>query len=68
MSNTVDPVITLLLPVSKVNMVISGLAELPFKLSNDLIIEIKRQAEVDLQRQQAFMAATVEQEPSHVAL
>ena len=51
-----DPIITLCLPVSKVNLIISGLAELPFKMTAETIEIIRTQANAEIQRQQSFMA------------
>lgn len=61
--NTIkDPEITLVLPLSAVNRTLSGLDELPHKLSRNIIDEIHRQAHAQVNApagQSAAVAATL---------
>lgn len=44
-----DPLITLSIPLSQVNLVLSGLDELPHKYAAPLVSEIRRQTHEQLQ-------------------
>lgn len=51
-----EPIITLHLPLSHVNAVLQGLGELPLKVSRPVVVEVERQANEDLRRQQEFLS------------
>lgn len=62
-SNTANErMIPLLLPVSAVNVILSGLAELPYKVSYLTLESVKRQADAEMLRQQEFLAASQAQD------
>lgn len=50
-----EQAVTLVLPVSHVNMVLRALAELPLKESQAAFNNVQTQAEADIQRQREFM-------------
>jgi hypothetical protein len=43
MSDTNNPVINLQVDLKKANILLAGLAELPWRVSNDAIIEVREQ-------------------------
>ena len=48
MNNEEDPTLKLMLPVSQTNIILTALAELPFKLSDPVIKSIVSQADLQL--------------------
>lgn len=50
-----EQAVTLVLPVSHVNMILRALAELPLKESQATFNNVQTQAEADIQRQQEFI-------------
>lgn len=50
-----ESVVTLLLPLSQVNVILRALAELPLKESRLAFNNVEQQANADLQRQSEFM-------------
>lgn len=64
MSQDPDPTITLALPLSVVNLALTGLAELPAKTSIGAIDLIRQQTLAWLQVQQESAAAGAAQAPS----
>lgn len=51
-----EPMVTLHLSLSQVNVVLAGLGELPLKVSRTVSTIIENQAQADLKHQQEFMA------------
>lgn len=49
MNTNQEPVISLQLPLSQVNVALAGLGELPFKVAAPLVESIQRQAHAQLQ-------------------
>ena len=57
MSHTAtDPVVALHLPISQVNIVLQGLAELPLKVAKPVYESVQQQAETELARHRAFLS------------
>ena len=51
--NNEDPVLTIKLPVSTVNVILAGLQELPFKMADPVMKNLIQQAETQLSAQAA---------------
>lgn len=67
-TNTVtDLVVALHIPVSKVNVVLAGLRELPYKVSADLIHSITAQAQREVDKHSDFLASAQATEPTQAA-
>lgn len=62
MNNEEDPVLTIKLPVSTVNVILAGLQELPFKMADPVMKNLIQQAETQLSAQAAPAAGEAETE------
>lgn len=59
-----EQAVTLVLPLSQINLVLEALAEMPLKRSRGAFNNIESQATADLKRQQTFLSEPATDKPN----